>query len=430
MPSIKRPGILARTDNPDKIMNPDANRRIKTIDAYVENKITEQLIPGAVVLISSRGQIIHEAAYGFSQLFYLDKLLFSATDQPYPKKIAAGIKPLALPQRMMTDQVFDMASVTKVLATAFAIMLLLEAERLTLNDPLKLYLPEFNTEDKRDITIDQLITHCGGFIPWIPLYYYAENRKDAIAYIAQYPLSYPPGTKTLYSDLNYLILGYLIEQITGESLDSFIYTHLFKPLNLSRTTFNPDPNKLNLVATSHGNPYEYHLIASNKFGSKQPEDVRKFTKWRDYTLVGEVNDGNAFHAFQGIAGHSGLFATATEVNTLLELINQRGYFNNISIINRHIIDHLVDSGTLNFCLGWKTLNHEYYSILSQTDWADERMIGHSGFSGTWVACFPNKGFNLILLTNRQNLGLNKAGTYNDLFEFKKEILRLGLIFSQ
>ncbi|HVV68324.1 MAG TPA: serine hydrolase [Gammaproteobacteria bacterium] len=393
------------------------------LDEYIHKKITEGLVPGAVLMISSQGKIVHEAAYGCEQLFYLDQSGFRASDQSYPLKIAANIKPLTTTQSITVNHIFDLASVTKVLVTSFAIMLLLDAGSIALNKPLHQYLPIFNTADKRDITLAQLITHSAGFIPWVPLYYHADNPKDAINYIAQLSLQYLPGTQYLYSDLGFITLGYLIEQITGYSLDNFIKKYLFHKLNLHKATFNPDKHKYPFAATSHGNPYEYNLITSNKFGSQQPEDIEKFTKWRDYTLIGEVSDGNAFYAFHDIAGHAGLFATAAEVNTLLELVNNHGYFSNKLVIKPETIKLLTRDCGLHFCLGWKIFNQELQAVLAQTDFVTHKVIGHLGFTGTLVLCIPEQRLNIILLTNRQNLGLNAQGVYNDLTEFRQEVIR-------
>src|SRR5690606_2521774 len=120
-----------------------------------------------------------------------------------------------------------------------------------------------------------------------------------------------PGAQRAYSDLGFMLLGCLVERISGRPLDRFLEEELYGPLGLRSTAFRPRDRGLGpFAATSHGNPYEYRMVADPNFGYRVEENALDFTRWRNYTLIGEVNDGNAFYGNEGLAGHAGLFSTA------------------------------------------------------------------------------------------------------------------------
>jgi len=229
---------------------------------------------------------------------------------------------------MSAEHLFDVASMTKVFATTFGIMLLVDRGKLELDDFLYKYIDRFAEGEKREITIRHLLRHRAGLVPWKPVYCHASDKEESVDYISSIPLEYPVGTEYHYSDLGFMILGYLIEEITGKSLDLYLKENLCDPQELHNTSFRPlsrDYNKI--AATSHGNPLERRMIADDTFGYKCDEDPGDFKGWRQYTLKGAVNDGNTFYAHGGVAGHAGLFSTVDDLQILADLLLNKGSLN-------------------------------------------------------------------------------------------------------
>lgn len=396
------------------------NQLHNALEQCLTKHINNKLIPGAVLSISYDNAILCEQAYGFSQLMYLDNSRF-AIEKSYLDNIKAGIKPLANPVAMTIEHLFDLASLTKVLATTFAAMLLVDNGALNLDKPLSAYLNEFANSDKKALTIRQLLNHTAGLAPWAPLYYHANNPADAIKHIAKKPLHGRPGANYLYSDLGFIILGYLIEKITGAPLVVFLKKTLFSALGLTAVFSNPPRGNYKIAATSHGNPYEYKMVTDESFGYPCQVNLTKFSAWRNYTLNGEVNDGNAYHVFNGSAGHAGLFASAADVNTLIQLIVNRGCFKNKALLKSATIDAFINPAD---CLGWKILNDSLNPVLRNSILENKLIIGHSGFTGGFIFIAPELKLTFILLTNRQNLGVNADGSYNDLTKLREAIIKI------
>jgi CubicO group peptidase (beta-lactamase class C family) len=279
-------------------------------DSAIEAWVSAERIPGAVLLVARDGQVLQERAFGYAEL----------------KELRDGrIVRLAHPVPMTTHDLFDLASVTKVMATTFAVMMLVDRGEVSLDAPLNTYLPDFRGPHKDSITVRNLLTHTAGLRQWVPIYYHARDEKGAYAYIRKLPLEWGVGEGRHYSDLGFMLLGYMVEHVTGQRLNVFLRHELYDPLGLANTAFNPETRRLGpFAATSQGNPYEKHMVYDSTFGYKCTEDPTSFTGWRDYTLAGEVNDGNAYYANGGIAGHAGLFSTADDLHVLLELLLGRG----------------------------------------------------------------------------------------------------------
>lgn len=214
---------------------------------------------------------------------------------------------------MSDDTLVDCASVTKVVATTVIVMRLVSLGRLRLLDHVADYLPEFETASKRGVRIVDLLTHTSGMPAWLPLYCFTSSREEALQEAQRVSLESEPGSRWSYSDLGMIVLGALIEKIEGERLDVVYHHHVSGPLAL-RSGFGPQP-AMNSAASADSDAYEYRMIAS---GSPYPvpftPDV--FGGWRNRTLRGEVNDGNAAHALGAVSGHAGLFSTVGDLLTL------------------------------------------------------------------------------------------------------------------
>src|SRR3954471_16224290 len=193
-----------------KISNP----RLETVDAILKAAVAEKNPPGAVVLVGHNGKIVYRKAFGYRSL------------EP-------------VPQIMTVDTIFDMASLTKCLATATSITRMLELGQIRLNDPVSKYLPDFAQNGKRDITIRQLVTHYSGLAPDLDLKQPWQGYDTAIQMAMAEPLQEPSGSRFVYSDINYIVLGELVHKISGLPLNEYASVHIYQPLKMTRTTFNP-----------------------------------------------------------------------------------------------------------------------------------------------------------------------------------------------
>jgi CubicO group peptidase (beta-lactamase class C family) len=203
------------------------------------------------------------------------------------------------------DTIYDLASLTKPLVTSLLCARLIERDEVRLDDRASHYLAEFDTDDKRAITLRQLLTHAAGLPGWRPLYLLAGGvRERVLQAIAREPLESAPGTHVVYSDLGYIALGLMLERLHNATLAEIARREIFEPLKLRRTFFNPDRTFITEIAACEvGNAYERETCAVG-------QDAGGY-KWRETLIWGEVHDANA-HFLGGAAGHAGLFSTAAE----------------------------------------------------------------------------------------------------------------------
>lgn len=380
-------------------LSQDKTGHIGTIDSLIQKEIDADNIPGAVVQVKKGDSILHRAAYGYAQKYNYD------------------LQQLDNPEPMTTDHLFDLASLTKVCATTFGIMKLVDEGAVALNDPIYKYLPEFEYGEKSQITIRHLLTHSSGLAQWVPTYYYASNQNERYEYIADLPLKWGVDEGRHYSDLGFMLLGDIIERVSGLPLDEFLQQNFYKPLNLAHTLFNPlDVGMTPIAATSHGNPFEKKMVYDDDFGYQVDVDPQSWDGWREYTLRGEVNDGNAWYANDGVAGHAGLFSTIDELQVLGDLLLNKGRFNGEQIIAESVIDTFLTKDEYGNALGWAMEK----KIIS-AEGSPDGTFGHTGFTGTNIVVVPQDSLSIILLTNRQNVGQQENGYY-----FNLDPLRQGI----
>ena len=376
-------GARIRADIAD--VGPDLARGIATSDSLISASIGA-LIPGAVFLVARDGRVIHERAFGYRQM------------NDY-----AGLR-LASPPALRTSTMFDLASVTKVMATTFAIMLLADRGKVDVDAPVSRYLPDFRGPHQDSITVRHLLQHSSGLVQWQPLYYHAANSAQTYAVIRDMPLGWGVGDARHYSDLGFMLLGYIVERVSGVSLDAFLQQNLYRPLGLRSTTFSPKAHGFaEFAATEQGNVYERHMVYDSTFGYRYRGDPTAWNGWRQYVLNGEVDDGNAFYANGGVAGHAGLFSTAADLRVLLDLLNNRGAYHGRQYIRREVIDEFLTRDKYQNYLGWQAPRDLPAGSFS-----------HTGFTGTYVLGVPKYKLSIVLLTNRQNMGPDARGYFPDL----------------
>ncbi|HET7321230.1 MAG TPA: serine hydrolase, partial [Longimicrobiaceae bacterium] len=276
---------------------------------------------------------------------------------------------------------FDLASLTKVVATTTAAMMLEDAGRLQIDRPVAFYLPEFNDSTKADITIRMLLTHSGGLEAYAPLYAESNGslrgREQYLKAINERPLAYEPGTKTIYSDWDFVLMQMVIERITGQPLDLFVQQQVFGPLGMHDTMYLPGPA---LRARAAGT-----AIDSTRGG----------------LLQGVVHDGNAY-ALGGVSGHAGLFSTAPDLAVFAQMLLNGGSYGGLQIVQPQTLARWTapQGPGSSRALGWDTPSGHS----SSGQYFSPRSFGHTGFTGTSLWVDPERGVFVVLLTNRVNLG--------------------------
>jgi len=375
------------------------------VDSILQSAVDSGLIPGAVIEIKKDNRIICRKAFGFAD---------RNDDQN---------KPLAHPELMTTAHLFDLASLTKVVGTTTAIMLLVDRGLIKVDDPVSKYLPAFNEGDKKQITIRHLLTHTAGLITWYPLFYRADNKQEAYQLIDELPLAFPVGKSRHYSDLGFILLGEIIEKVSGMPLDQFDKKNIFIPLGMQHTAYNPLASGFTkFAATSHGNPYETRMVHDTSLGFVFKEiDPDQWNDWRTYTLRGEVNDGNAWYALNGVSGHAGLFSTVGDLQKLVDMLMNRGKLGKKQFISEKTIQLFLTQDDFKNGLGWMMDPDNSFMKNGPTG-----TFGHTGFTGTSIAVVPSLKLSVILLINRQNMGLLPGGFYYNPNPLRKAIFEAAL----
>ncbi|MBS1600690.1 MAG: serine hydrolase [Bacteroidetes bacterium] len=374
------------------------------IDSILQGEVDADKIPGAVIQVKKDGKIIYTSAYGYAQKYDYHHQL---------------INPL---EKMTTEYLFDIASLTKVVGTTTSIMLLADRGLLKVDDPVGKYIQSFNTPDKSSITIRHLLTHSAGLYEWYPLYYKCSNKEETYKLIGELPLKYPVGAQRKYSDLGFVILGEIIEHVSGVSLEQFMENNIFIPLHMEHTAFNPlQKGKFKkIAATSHGNPYENRMVHDSSLGFTVKDiDPDQWNKWRNYTLRGEVNDGNAWYANGGISGAAGLFSTVADLQKLVDMLMNKGRVHSNQFISGKTIESFLIQDKFKNGLGW--MMDPGNSFMNN---APAESFGHTGFTGTSIVAVPKWGVTIVLLINRQNMGLSSSREYYNVGPIRKEIFEV------
>jgi CubicO group peptidase (beta-lactamase class C family) len=360
--------------------------------AAVEAAVADGRVPGAVMVVAVDGKVVLERAYGYAHL-----------------NDAAG-KRIASPRAMETSTVFDAASVTKVMATTMAVMILVDQGKVKVDAPVRTYLEDFRGPELDKITVRHLLTHTSGLVQWQPLYYQAANKTETFEAIRKMPLQWPVGEGYHYSDLGFMLLGAIVERVTGARLDVFIERALYAPLGLKSTGFLPKDRGLSKFAvTETGNGYERHMVYGPDFGYGYKGDPKSWDGWRRHVLDGDVNDGNAWYANGGVAGHAGLFSTGADLRLLLDLLLNHGTAGGRQFIRGETVDLFLKPDAH---LGWR-----------QPDDMPKGAFAHTGFTGTYVLGVPEAKLSFVLLTNRQNAGTDAKGYFSDVGPLQSAAVR-------
>jgi len=339
------------------------------ISTFLSERIAAGDFPSAVYLVAERGREIFADALGDAVV--------------EPERIVAAL-----------DTIYDLASLTKPLVTGLLCARRVEAGELKLADSVSNYLPEFaqidRRTDKRAITVGQLLTHTSGLPAWRPLYLLTNGERErTLEAIVELDLEYEPGTRVVYSDLGFIVLGLLLERLTGKRLTELARHDIFQPLALKRTFFNPEAAaQTGTAACETGNAYEREMS-----GAVNSSDDKN---WRQEIIWGQVHDGNAYF-LGGAAGHAGLFSTARETLRLASqfLAGQTELLQPATTewFRQNMTAGLEEARSF----GWQLA--ETKDSAAGPDLPRDS-FGHSGFTGTSCWNDPNHERTFILLTNR------------------------------
>lgn len=302
---------------------------------------------------------------------------------------------------LQNGSLFDLASLTKPLATAAAICHLSDAGLLELNDCATRLIPEFKNTEKSEITISQLLTHSAGFNDWLPLYEPRFDQDTAWQKLIQTPLAYVPGSSVIYSCLGYIVLAEIVRRVAGQSLAQYCRSKLYRPLDLKNLMFNPDTRRTDIVSTA-------------------------YCPLRGKRLRGIVHDENAF-AFGGEGGNAGLFGTAADIHAYCMMLLSSGRMKGKRIFSDTAVDgFLRNQNTPSIparTYGWD-INDGSDTDMSCGNLMPIGSIGHLGFTGTSIWMDPVSQIIIILLSNRVNL--SREGTIPLMRVFRPEMHTLLL----
>ena len=278
--------------------------------------------------------------------------------------------------------IFDLASLTKIVTTT-GILRLITEKKLSLDSTLAehLPLPKSLIGKIGHITIEELLTHSSGLRAWYP--FYSLQTRDFLEALTQMELTHNQEKKTVYSDLNFMLLGEVIQAITDMRLNDFVNSEIVKPLELRTLTYGPVTNDKTVIQTEFGNQTERKMCS---------ERNTSFDGWRDFdqAMKGEVNDGNAHYFFGGQAGHAGLFGSIDDLQKILDLYRKGGLHKGTVFIEQELVDRSLCSLIEQRGLGW----HSGEPFPTG--------VGHTGFTGTSIWLDRTNELTGIILTNRLN----------------------------
>ncbi len=325
-------------------------QRLAMLDALLNRCTQQHAFPGASVAIGYRGHLVYQKAFG--------RFDYSPRGKP-----------------VSTETIYDLASLTKVVTATTLAMKLVESGVLKLSDPVSRFFPPYIGGGRETITIRHLLTHSSGLPAHLPFYKDTRGESNFVRKILQTSLEYQPGTKAVYSDLGIILLGNILEKVTGRSLGQLSQDQIFVPLGMTHTFFKPSPRLKFGIAPTEKDP------------------------WRGRMIQGEVHDENAF-AMGGVSAHAGLFSNSGDLSIFCQMLLNGGVYAHHRIVKRSTLDMFVtrqnSPADSSRALGWDTPSPGS----SAGDRLSARSFGHTGFTGTSIWVDPTRELFIVLLTNR------------------------------
>jgi uncharacterized protein YbbC (DUF1343 family) len=359
--------IAAQLPNAPPVNAGISAEHLGRMDQVIQASIEKKELPGAVVLVARHGKIVWRKAYG-----------------------ARAVEPQR--EAMTTNTIFDLASLTKIVATATSIMILVERGEVRLGDPAVKFIPEMKGDGRDAITVEQLLTHTAGFAPDFDLRERWSGYDEAMKRLYREPLRTEPGARFVYSDINYIALGEVVHRVSGITLDEFARRNIYVPLGMRDTGFRPDAKLVTRIA-----PTEKRRGQMNYLGDTGANAGSEGEQW----LRGQVHDPTSFR-MGGVAGHAGLFSTADDLAIYCQMILNGGAYNRARILSPLSVatmtrPHAVSEDGAARGLGWDIATS--FSS-NKGDLFPLGSFGHTGFTGTSIWIDPAGDSFVIFLSNR------------------------------
>ena len=344
-----------------------STQRLAQMDAVIAEEIANKHLPGAVVLVGRKGRVVWRKSYG-----------------------ARAVEPAR--EVMTPDTIFDLASLTKVVATATSIMILVERGKVRLSDPVSLYIPELKGEGRERITIEQLLTHVSGYAPDFDLRERWIGYDEAIKRLIKEPLRNPPGARFTYSDIGFITLGEVVARVGGMPLDQFAQKNIFGPLRMTSTGFRPSTALKARIA-----PTEKRRGQLSYLGDSGENIGAEGEVW----LRGEVHDPTSYR-MNGVAGHAGLFSTADDLAIYCQMILNRGSYGGVRILAPLTVAEMTRPRVVSSNGGTRGLGWDINTTFSTNrgDLFPLGSFGHTGFTGTSMWIDPASDMFVVFLSNR------------------------------
>ena len=371
------------------------------IDQLIEKEV-EEGFPGAALIVIRNGTILKQSVYGY-QLRY---------DQ--------NGRSISNPELVQAETMFDLASLTKMYATNYALMHLVSKGLLNVDDPIMKYIDEYrgcnpSNQCRETRLIRDLLTHTAGYLPSVEFYdpkrvpegFYSQNKENTSKIIlTKLGFDRSRGGEPIYSDIDFMILGLIVERISEMPLHLFVKTNIYEKLNLSHTTFIP----------LNSSEYQKEDFGGTELKGNTRNGTIHFPNVREYVLQGEVHDEKSFYSMNGLSGHAGLFSNLNDMNQLTQIMLNYGTFNQIQFWDENteklfLTPYQFDQS---YGLGWRLNTNE--SLYFFGKYASREAYGHTGWTGTCTVIDPKYSLSIILLTNKRHSQFINGEFISDQFE--------------
>ena len=358
---------------------------------------TSNGLPGAVLNFGIQGSSIFKKSYGFQRT--------------YNEKV-----PMPNPESMSTDTLFDLASLTKIFSTMLGFMLLVDRGLISISDKVQKHLPTFTNPD---VTLEQLLNHNSGLPATydfynpkkVPASFYSQERSKTIELLPKVPLINKPGTVTVYSDINYMLLGIILEQVTGKTQDIFLAEEIYKPLQLMHTGYK--------LLEKGFKPSQFE--ATERCGNTRDGFV-SFPNVRTQTLQGEVQDEKAYYSMGQVSGHAGLFSNADDLSVLCQLLLGKGTYHSFKAFSEATADLFFETKNIDasYALGLQIPSPSTALIYGTMLPYAGNSLGHTGWTGNcFLIDFQHQSYAILLNNKRHSPVIN---VYNETLKFEGNLL--------
>ena len=374
------------------------------IDDFIEKEVQEGF-PGAALIVTRYGKVVKQNVYGY-------KLRYDENGMAIKQ-----------PDLLTLDTMFDMASNTKMFATNYAIMHLVGQGLLNVNDPVKKYIPQYSgcnpiDECRERRLIKDLLTHTAGYAPSVEFYnpklvspdlYSQDKNKTEQILETKLGFQRPKGGEPIYSDIDFMLLGLVVEHISGISLDQYVKIHIYQPLNLTHSVFNPLNNT----------QYQKSDFAATELKGNTHNGTNKFPNVRTHVIQGQVHDPKSFYSMNGLSGHAGLFTNLHDMSVLTQIMLNNGTFGNVTFWNKNVQDLFLTPYAFDpsYGLGWRLNVNKNLFFFGLN--ASEEAYGHTGWTGTCVVIDPKYSITITLLTNKRHSPIINGTFDSDKYETGK-----------